>query len=111
MEEEERKRAKRAAAASSDVVDARRRIACIVGASLRNFLNAVFRLFSAAGGSGGSATTMLVLFTAEVQALYFLSSVLLIRNNLPAKYRGFITAAMGGDGEGNRDEDLSLIHI
>ena len=83
-------------------------IACIVGASLRNFLNAVFRLFSAAGGSGGSATTMLVLFTAEVQALYFLSSVLLIRNNLPAKYRGFITAAMGGDGEGNRDEDFTF---
>ena len=51
---------------------------------------------------------MLVLFTAEVQALYFLSSVLLIRNNLPAKYRGFITAAMGGDGEGNRDEDFTF---
>ena len=44
---------------------------------------------------------MLVLFTAEVQALYFLSSVLLIRNTLPDRYRGFITEAMGGDDSGN----------
>ena len=76
-------------------------IAFIVGASLRNFLHAVFRLFSAAGGGGGSASVMLVLFTAEVQALYFLSSVLLIRNTLPDRYRGFITEAMGGDDSGN----------
>lgn len=76
-------------------------IAFIVGASLRNFFNAVFRLFSAAGGGGGSASVMLVLFTAEVQALYFLSSVLLIRNTLPDRYRGFITEAMGGDDAGN----------
>ena len=76
-------------------------IAFIVGASLRNFLHAVFRLFSAAGGGGGSASVMLVLFTAEVQALYFLSSVLLIRNTLPDRYRGFITEAMGGDDAGN----------
>ena len=76
-------------------------IAFIVGASLRILLHAVFRLFSAAGGGGGSASVMLVLFTAEVQALYFLSSVLLIRNTLPDRYRGFITEAMGGDDSGN----------
>jgi hypothetical protein len=39
----------------------------------------------------------LVLFVAEMQGLYFLSSVLLIRNSLPDRYRGFIDEAMGAD--------------
>ena len=43
---------------------------------------------------------MLVLFVADVLGLYFLSSVLLIRNTLPDKYRGFITEAMGAEARG-----------
>ena len=38
-----------------------------------------------------------MLFVAEMQGLYFLSSVLLIRNSLPDRYRGFIDEAMGAD--------------
>jgi hypothetical protein len=70
-------------------------IGALVGASLRNFLRVVFRIFFAVGGGGGGTSTMLVLFVSEIVGLYFLSSVLLIRNNLPDKYRGFITEAMG----------------
>ena len=40
---------------------------------------------------------MLVLFVTEIQGLYFLSSVLLIRDKLPDRYRGFITEALGDD--------------
>jgi len=48
-------------------------------------------------GGGGGTSTMLVLFVTEIQGLYFLSSVLLIRDKLPNRYRGFITEALGGD--------------
>ena len=75
-------------------------IALLVGASLRNFLRVVFRVFVAIGGVGGGTSTMLVLFVSEILGLYFLSSVLLIRNTLPDKYRGFITQAMGADAFG-----------
>jgi len=70
-------------------------IGALVGASLRNFLRVAFRVFFAVGGGGGGTSAMLVLFVSEIVGLYFLSSVLLIRNNLPDKYRGFITEAMG----------------
>ena len=73
-------------------------IGALVGASLRNFLRVVFRVFFAVGGGGGGTSAMLVLFVSEILGLYFLSSVLLIRNNLPDKYRGFITEAMGASG-------------
>jgi hypothetical protein len=46
---------------------------------------------------GGGTSTMLVLFVTEIQGLYFLSSVLLIRDKLPDRYRGFITEALGDD--------------
>ena len=75
-------------------------IGALVGASLRNFLRVVFRIFFAVGGGGGGTSTMLVLFVSEILGLYFLSSVLLIRNNLPDKYRGFITEAMGASSLG-----------
>ena len=75
-------------------------VALLVGASLRNFLRIVFRVFTKIGGGGGGTSTMLVLFVAEVLGLYFLSSVLLIRNTLPDKYRGFITEAMGAEARG-----------
>ena len=73
-------------------------IGALVGASLRNFLRVVFRVFFAVGGGGGGTSAMLVLFVSEILGLYFLSSVLLIRNNPPDKYRGFITEAMGASG-------------
>ena len=75
-------------------------IGLLIGASSRNFLRIVFRMFFALGGGGGGASTMLVLFVAEILSLYFLSSVLLIRNDLPDRYRGFITQAMIGGGGG-----------
>ena len=71
-------------------------IGFLVGNSMRNFVNALFRLFFAVGGGGGTSN-MLVLFVTEIQGLYFLSSVLLIRDKLPDRYRGFITEALGDD--------------
>ena len=71
-------------------------IGFLVGNSMRNFVNNLVRLFSAVGGGSGTST-MLVLFVTEVMGLYFLSSVLLIRDKLPDRYRGFITEALGED--------------
>ncbi len=72
-------------------------IGFLVANSMRNFVYALNRLFFAVGGGGGGTSTFLVLFVAEMQGLYFLSSVLLIRNSLPDRYRGFIDEAMGAD--------------
>jgi golgi pH regulator len=47
--------------------------------------------------SGGGNTTMLVLILTELLGLYTISSILLIRKQLPMKYRTVITEVLGGD--------------
>ena len=71
-------------------------IGFLVACSMRNFVWGMDRLFFAVGGGGGTSA-MLVLFVTEIQGLYFLSSVLLIRDNLPERYRALITEALGAD--------------
>jgi len=82
-------------------------IAFLVGSSTRNFLYFLSRAFDALGTiassvSGSSnvseTTTSLVLFCTEIVGLYFLSSVLLVREQLPSQYRdGKTFSLFGGD--------------
>ncbi|KAI7840944.1 hypothetical protein COHA_005374 [Chlorella ohadii] len=62
--------------------------------SLRGFLKHMERFFSAL--SAGNATTM-VLVTTELLGFYTISTMLLLRRNLPVKYRPVISAVIGGD--------------
>lgn len=64
--------------------------------SLRGFLKHMERFFSAL--SSPNATTM-VLVTAELLGFYTISTMLLLRRQLPAKYRGIISEAIGGEME------------
>jgi hypothetical protein len=70
-------------------------IAFLVGNSMQNFVLQLTKLFFAVGG--GVTTNTLVLFTTEMVGLYFLSSVLLVREQLPQSYREVVTEALGAD--------------
>ena len=79
-------------------------IAFLVGSSTRNFLYFLSKAFDAMGSfassalSGSETTTSLVLFCTEIVGLYFLSSVLLVREQLPSRYRdGKTFSLFGGD--------------
>lgn len=71
-------------------------IAFLVVNSMQNFVFQLTKLFFAVGG-GGITTDGLVLFTTEAVGLYFLSSVLLVREQLPESYRHLVTEALGAD--------------
>ncbi|KAL4421835.1 hypothetical protein ABPG77_001624 [Micractinium sp. CCAP 211/92] len=64
--------------------------------SLRGFLKHMERFFSAL--SSPNATTM-VLVTTELLGFYTISTMLLLRRQLPAKYRSIISEAIGGEME------------
>ena len=70
-------------------------IAFLVINSMQNFITQLVKLFFAYGG--GVTTDALVLFTTEMVGLYFLSSVLLVREQLPESYRQVVTEALGAD--------------
>ena len=70
-------------------------IAFLVINSMQNFITQLVKLFFAYGG--GVTTDALVLFTTEMVGLYFLSSVLLVREQLPERYRHVVTEALGAD--------------
>ena len=70
-------------------------IAFLVINSMQNFILQLVKLFFAFGG--GVTTDALVLFTTEMVGLYFISSVLLIREQLPERYRQSVTDALGAD--------------
>ncbi|EFN56411.1 hypothetical protein CHLNCDRAFT_144997 [Chlorella variabilis] len=64
--------------------------------SLRGFLKHMERFFI--GLSAGNATTM-VLVTTELLGFYTISTMLLLRRQLPRNYRGIISDAIGGEME------------
>jgi hypothetical protein len=71
-------------------------IGIIIANSMRGFIKNIVKFFSSV--SGGSATSQpLVLFLTEIMALYFISTVLLIRQKLPLEHRQIITDVLGAD--------------
>ncbi|KAI3426358.1 hypothetical protein D9Q98_008730 [Chlorella vulgaris] len=64
--------------------------------SLRGFLKHMERFFTAL--SAGNATNM-VLITSELLGFYTISTMLLLRRQLPHKYRAIINEAIGGEME------------
>ena len=71
-------------------------IAFLVYNSMQNFVLQLTKLFFAVGG-GVITTDGLVLFSTEMVGLFFLSSVLLVREQLPESYRHLVTEALGAD--------------
>ena len=71
--------------------------------SLRGFMGQVQRLFSSflalgvAGGGGWSGHTGLVLLLSELLGFYAVSTLLLLRRQLPVKYRQVVSDAIGGE--------------
>ena len=47
--------------------------------------------------SNASANQLAVLIISQVMGMYFVASVLLLRMNLPTRYRASVTSALGGD--------------
>lgn len=69
-------------------------IATISAMSLRGFLRSLRKIFKAV--KGGAMASHLVLLLAQVMGAYSVSSVLLIRKNVPLKYRQDMDSALGG---------------
>jgi hypothetical protein len=82
-------------------------IAAISVMSLRSFLRALKRIFSVVRG-GGTASNVVLLLT-EVTGFYAISSLLLIRKNIPIEYRHEMDAALGMDR--GTDNDFQFFHL
>lgn len=69
-------------------------IGCIVVTSIRGLLLTLTKFFYKISSSKSS--NIIVLVMAQVMGMYFCSSVLLMRMNMPAEYRVIITEVLGG---------------
>lgn len=68
-------------------------IGCIVVTSIRGLLLTLTKFFNKISSSKSSNIIVLVL--AQIMGMYFVSSVLLLRMNMPAEYRIIITQVLG----------------
>lgn len=64
--------------------------------SLNGFMKHMRRLFSAVGGGPGHANSLVFLLT-ELLGFYAVSTLLLLRRQLPERYRAAVTNAIGGE--------------
>uniref|UniRef100_A0A182N342 Homeobox domain-containing protein n=1 Tax=Anopheles dirus TaxID=7168 RepID=A0A182N342_9DIPT len=69
-------------------------VGCIVVTSIRGLLLTLTKFFYKISSSKSSNIIVLVL--AQIMGMYFCSSVLLMRMNMPAEYRVIITEVLGG---------------
>lgn len=69
-------------------------VGCIVVTSIRGLLLTLTKFFYKISSSKSSNIIVLVL--AQIMGMYFCSSVLLMRMNMPAEYRTIITEVLGG---------------
>ena len=84
-------------------------IAAISVMSLRAFLRALKRIFSVVRG-GGTASNVVLLLT-EVTGFYAISSLLLIRKNVPIEYRHEMDSALGMDRGTDTNRDFQFFHL
>ncbi|KAF7273475.1 Golgi pH regulator [Rhynchophorus ferrugineus] len=68
-------------------------VGCIVVTSIRGLLLTLTKFFNRMSSSKSSNIIVLVL--AQIMGMYFVSSVLLLRMNMPAQYRIIITQVLG----------------
>lgn len=68
-------------------------VGCIVVTSIRGLLLTLTKFFNKISSSKSSNIIVLVL--AQIMGMYFVSSVLLLRMNMPAEYRIIITQVLG----------------
>ncbi|RZF41019.1 hypothetical protein LSTR_LSTR002651 [Laodelphax striatellus] len=68
-------------------------VGCIVITSIRGLLLTLTKFFYAISSSKSSNIIVLVL--AQIMGMHFVSSVLLMRMNMPPEYRSIITAVLG----------------
>ncbi|XP_063700242.1 Golgi pH regulator [Culicoides brevitarsis] len=69
-------------------------VGCIVVTSIRGLLLTLTKFFYKISSSKSS--NIIVLVMAQIMGMYFCSSVLLMRMNMPAEYRVIITEVLGG---------------
>ena len=65
--------------------------------SLRGFMKHLTRFFSFFGGNSPGNGKTLVLLLTELLGFYTISTLLLLRRQLPERYRDSVTAAIGGE--------------
>jgi hypothetical protein len=65
--------------------------------SLRGFMKHMQRAFSAVAGAAAGGGASLVLLLTELLGFYSVSTLLLLRRQLPERYRAAVTDAIGGD--------------
>jgi hypothetical protein len=65
--------------------------------SLRGFMKHITRIFSFFGGNNPGHGKTLVLLLTELLGFYTISTLLLLRRQLPERYRDSVTAAIGGE--------------
>jgi len=68
-------------------------VGCIVVTSIRGLLLTLTKFFYAISSSKSS--NVIVLLLAQIMGMYFVSSVLLMRMNMPPEYRTIITQVLG----------------
>ncbi|ENN76745.1 Golgi pH regulator isoform X1 [Dendroctonus ponderosae] len=68
-------------------------IGCIVVTSIRGLLLTVTKFFNRM--SSNKSSNIIVLLLAQIMGMYFVSSVLLLRMNMPVQYRIIITQVLG----------------
>jgi len=68
-------------------------VGCIVLTSIRGLLLTLTKFFYAISSSKSSNVIVLVL--AQIMGMYFVSSVLLMRMNMPSEYRMMVSEVLG----------------
>ncbi|CAG9763111.1 unnamed protein product [Ceutorhynchus assimilis] len=68
-------------------------VGCIVITSIRGLLLTLTKFFNRL--SSNKSSNIIVLMLAQIMGMYFVSSVLLLRMNMPAQYRIIITQVLG----------------